>query len=168
MMDELSSVLPKPIACPGAARWRVALSAKPTTEEGLTPPSRGFLGALCIQCALLVLSGLATPALGQLRTIVLSKDQVVPTIIVVVGPNGVYPSAITRPQGPMFVRIENRSRSGKVTLRLKKSGDSKELVRSYHTKTHWDSTFLVDMEPGVYRWTADEDPKWALTITITN
>jgi hypothetical protein len=117
-----------------------------------------------VSLALLIL---LVPCLGQLSTVTVAKGQIVPEFLVTLASKSVVPNSISTSAGPFILRIENRSHVNNVTLSMTGAGGNGELVRSNHSLTSPDNTFLLSLLPGTYTFkTIGGGGPWALTITV--
>jgi hypothetical protein len=88
------------------------------------------------------------------------------TALITVRHTGFEPSAISRPAGPVFLFVQNRSGYHEVALRLdRETGSRLYDVRVPRSKLDW--LQVVDLQPGRYILTDAYHPDWACTITVT-
>jgi len=88
------------------------------------------------------------------------------TLLITVRHTGFEPSAISRPAGPVFLFVQNRSGYHEVALRLdRETGGRLYDVRVPRSKLDW--LQVADLQPGRYILTDAYHPGWACTITVT-
>jgi hypothetical protein len=88
------------------------------------------------------------------------------TELVTIRRHGFEPQEITRPAGPFFLAVENRSSLEEVTLRLDRVGGNRlREVNVPRKKLDWRDA--LDLPPGHYVLTEANHPEWVCNITIT-
>jgi hypothetical protein len=88
------------------------------------------------------------------------------SVLITARHTGFEPSAITRPAGPVFFFVQNRSGFHEVALRLDREAGSRLYdVRVPRSKLDWQQ--VVDLHPGRYILTDSYHPDWICTITVT-
>ena len=79
---------------------------------------------------------------------------------------GFDPPAITRPQGPFVLEVDNRSGLAAVSLRLDgEAGGRLKEVRVPRSRLDWRG--LLDLPPGRYVLTEAEHPDWRFVLSVT-
>jgi hypothetical protein len=131
---------------PGSILWRKRMAS-----------ILAFCGLLCAW--LLVFSATAY-----------SQGQKVPvriqTELLTVRTIGVQPRQITRPKGPFYLLVENRSGLEEINLQITRiTGEQQHSVRIPKRKRMTPN--LLDLTPGQYVLTELSHPDWLCAITIT-
>ena len=94
------------------------------------------------------------------------QNQRIEAEIITIRPTGFEPTAITRPKGPFFLEVEDRSGLREVDVQLSvERGDRVFLVKAPRERADWNR--LADLPPGRYVLTEVNHPDWSCMITIT-
>jgi len=80
--------------------------------------------------------------------------------------DGFVPDQITRPAGPFYLVVEDRSGLDQATLQLTSQNgvNVRSMVSSLEKGEALD---ILDLQPGTYTFTEASNPKWVCEITIT-
>jgi hypothetical protein len=120
--------------------------------------------------SILVFSGLLGAGILIFGGTGYSQSQKVPvriqTELLTVRTIGVQPKQITRPKGPFYLLVENRSGLEEINLQITRStGEQQHAVRIPKRKRMTPN--LLDLNPGQYVLTELSHPDWVCAITIT-
>lgn len=88
------------------------------------------------------------------------------TELITIQPGGFEPAEITRPQGRVFLEVDNRSGLSEINLRLDaEHGNRLHQARVRREQLDWHQE--IDLRPGRYLLTEANHPDWVGRITIT-
>lgn len=86
--------------------------------------------------------------------------------LITITPAGFEPAVLTRPKGPFFLFVDNRSGLNSVSLRLDRvAGNRLHEVHVPREQLDWAEIF--DLNPGEYVLSEADHPAWSCKITIT-
>lgn len=95
----------------------------------------------------------------------LSPPQNIEAEIIVLRPWGFEPKEISRPPGPFFLALDNRSRLDQVEVSLdRESGPKVQATGVSKNKTKWREK--MTLPPGTYLLREASHPEWVCRITI--
>ncbi len=155
MPIHLQSTLFK-LHCPGWVRaWLVVLALVMVT---CTVLAMGTLTGLISTSPTLKPATAKTTNQPQLRPIGRS--------LVTIRPFGFEPAEITRPAGPFFLEVQNRSGLPEVVLQLDREAGNR-IIRENVPRKKLDWLTITDLPPGRYLLTEEQHPAWVCHITIT-
>ena len=94
------------------------------------------------------------------------QPQRIETELITITTTGFEPSEITRPQGPFFLDVDNRSELNHLELYLERVNGVREKSAKM-LKTAPELRLPLDLPPGTYRLRESGHANWLSSITIT-
>lgn len=95
-----------------------------------------------------------------------STQSRIDTEVISITPLGLEPNEITRPRGPFFLRINNRSGLKEFSLSLAKVAGQKLVDAPFKNgRLNW--SMALDLPPGDYLISEADRPEWTCRLTVT-